>query len=81
MLYADDTIIYNAAKTGAELEMILSLDLNNVAMWMTQNELFLNTKKTEYIIYGTRQNKNIQDNNMIISYDGTLSQDQPPLST
>ena len=70
MLYADDTIIYNAAKTGAELEMILSLDLNNVAMWMTQNELFLNTKKTEYVIYGTRQNKNIQDE-VIISYDGT----------
>ena len=54
MLYADDTIIYNAAKTGAELEMILSLDLNNVAMWMKQNELFLNTKKMEYVICGTR---------------------------
>ena len=39
-------------------------------MWMTQNELFLNTKKTEYVIYGTRQNKNIQDE-VIISYDGT----------
>ena len=56
MLYADDTVLYYAAKTAAELEMILSLDLNNVAMWMTQNELFLNTKKTEYVIYGTRQN-------------------------
>ena len=54
MLYANDTILYYAAKTGAELELILSLDLNNVAMWMTQNELFLNNKKTEYVIYGTR---------------------------
>ena len=70
MLYADDTVLYYAAKTAAELEMILSLDLNNVATWMTQNELFLNTKKTEYVIYGTRQNKNIQDE-VIISYDGT----------
>ena len=54
MLYADDTILYYAAKTAAELEMILSLDLTNVATWMTQNELVLNNKKTEYVIYGTR---------------------------
>ena len=56
MLYADDTILYYAAKTAAELEMILSLDLNSVTTWIRQNELFLNTKKTEYVIYGTRQN-------------------------
>ena len=55
---------------GDDSEMILSLDLNNVATWMTQNELFLNLKKTGYVIYGTRQHKNIQDE-VIISYDGT----------
>ena len=67
----NDTILYYAAKTAAELEMILNLDLtNNVTTWITQNELFLNIKKTEYVIYGTRQHKNIQDE-VIISYDGT----------
>ena len=51
----NDTILYYAAKTAAELEMILNLDLtNNVTTWITQNELFLNIKKTEYVIYGTR---------------------------
>ena len=70
MLYADDTVLYYAAKSAAELEMALGLDLNNVASWMKENKLFLTTDKTEYVIYGTRQNIRIHDD-VVISYNET----------
>ena len=70
MLYADDTVLYYAAKSAAELEIALGLDLNNVASWMKEDKLFLNTDKTEYVIYGTRQNIRIHDD-VVISYNET----------
>ena len=38
-----------------QLQLNLSLDLNNVSSWLTANGLFLNSKKTEYVLFGTRQ--------------------------
>ena len=48
MLYADDTVIFTAASNIDQLQLNLSLDLNNVSDWLTANDLFLNLKKTEY---------------------------------
>jgi len=47
MLYADDTVIFTAASNIDQLQLNLSLDLNNVSDWLTANGLFLNVKKTE----------------------------------
>lgn len=69
MLYADDTVIYFAAKTTSDLEIFLNLDLNNISVWMEKNNLFLNLTKTEYVIYGTYQNPKIHDD-IIITYNG-----------
>ena len=55
MLYADDTVIFSAASSIDQLQLNLSLDLNNVSNWLTANGLFLNLKKTEYVVFGTRQ--------------------------
>ena len=55
MLYADDTVIFTAASSIDQLQLNLSLDLNNVSSWLTANGLFLNPKKTEYVLFGTRQ--------------------------
>ena len=55
MLYADDTVIFTAASNIDQLQLNLSLDLNNVSDWLTANGLFLNVKKTEYVLFGTRQ--------------------------
>ena len=55
MLYADDTVIFTAASSIDQLQLNLSLDLNNVSNWLTANGLFLNLKKTEYVVFGTRQ--------------------------
>jgi len=55
MLYADDTVIFTAASSFDQLRLNLSLDLNNVSNWLTVNGLFLNPKKTEYVVFGTWQ--------------------------
>ena len=55
MLYADNTVIFTAASNIDQLQLTLSLDLNNVSNWLTANGLFLNLKKTEYVFFGTRQ--------------------------
>ena len=64
------TVLYSAAKSAAELEMAPGLDLDNVASWMKEKKLFLDTDKTEYIIYGTRQKIRIHDD-VMISYNET----------
>ena len=51
MLYADDTVIFSAASSIDQLQLNLSLDLNVVSNWLTANGLFLNLKKTEYIVF------------------------------
>ena len=48
-------VLFFAAKTVAELEMVLGTDMNNVLNWMQENKLYLNGK-TEYVVYGTHQN-------------------------
>ena len=55
MLYADDTVIFSAASSIDQLQLNLSLDLSVVSNWLTANDLFLNLKKTEYVVFGTQQ--------------------------
>ena len=55
MLYADNTVIFTAASNTDQLQVNLSFDLKNVSDWLTANDLFLNVKKTEYVIFGTCQ--------------------------
>ena len=53
--YADDTVIYFSGNSISHIEMKLSLDLTNVSYWLKENNLFLNIKKTECLLIGTRQ--------------------------
>ena len=54
MLYADDTVIFSAASSIDQLQLNLSLDLNVASNCLIANGLFLNLKKTEYVVLGTR---------------------------
>ena len=55
MFYADDTVIFTAASNIDHPKLNLSLDLNSVSDLLTANVLFLNVKKTEDVLFGTRQ--------------------------
>ena len=54
-LYTYDTVIF---KSGTNLQNTISLlqsDLDNFGSWCSSNKLTINTKKSNYVIYGTNQ--------------------------
>ena len=52
-LYADDTVLYFASNSVSEIEDILNCDLHLLQTWLLDNNLFLNKKKTEFVLFGT----------------------------
>ena len=53
LIYADDTVIYYASQTVAEIEQILTHEFACLYQWLQNNNLFLNVKNTEYLLFGT----------------------------
>ena len=53
LMYADDTAIYYALQTVVEIEQILTGELACLHQWLQNNNLFLNVKKTECLLFGT----------------------------
>ena len=50
-LYADDSMLINSAPTIEQLEQDLNRELDKVSTWFNANQLTLNEKKTQYIIF------------------------------
>ena len=57
-MYADDTSITCSAKDIEELCNDLKTEGKNIAEWMRQNNLSLNTNKTEYMVIGHKRRIN-----------------------
>ena len=53
-LYADDTCIYYPGKTTETIENVINADLIRLSKWLNSNKLFLNTKKCEVMLIGSR---------------------------
>ena len=53
-LYADDTALYTSSSSQIELVLNLRVELSVIDEWLKANRLTLNTKKTKYVIFGTR---------------------------
>ena len=51
--YADDTTLYQSAKSLTELEQVLNLNLKNIDKWCSENKMLINTNKTKSILFGT----------------------------
>jgi len=58
-IFADDTVLIYSSKTGNELERKVNEDLVRYKNWLTGNKLTLNTDKTKYIIFKTRNKMDI----------------------
>ena len=58
--YADDTVIFTAAKDLECIQRHLSEDCHNLSSWFHDNDLVLNLKKgkTECMIFGTAKRLN-----------------------
>ena len=72
ILFADDTNVFYSCKDINNLNSILNFELGNVTEWLIANELSINIKKTNYIIFRARQRKidldgfSIKINNQLI---------------
>ncbi len=53
-LYADDTVVYYAHQSYVDLMLALRDDIDSVTQWLNLNKLTLNTKKTKFMIFGTK---------------------------
>ena len=56
-VFADDTNILYANKDFKSLEQTVNAELNNLHDWLTTNKLTLNTKKSNLVIFRSRQKK------------------------
>ena len=54
-LYADDTVIFRSGSNIQTTVNLLQTDLNSFGSWCKANKLTINTKKSNYVIYGTKQ--------------------------
>ena len=64
-MYADETVIYFTSSNLSELELNLNLELVNLSRWLNLNKLILNVKKTECMVFGTRQRLASQNSDTI----------------
>ena len=70
-LFADDTIIIQTASDPDSLVLSLERELENVANWLENNKMTINTQKTEVIFFGNHSSlKKI--GKRTVNYSGTL---------
>ena len=55
LLYADDTVIFNSGTSIHDILPNLQRDLTSFGKWCSSDKLTINTKKSNYVIYGTNQ--------------------------
>jgi len=51
MLFADDTDAFVYGTRTDELEILVNKVMKNVQMWLEDNHLRMNIKKTNYIVF------------------------------
>ena len=61
ILFADDTNMFCSGKDMHELEITVNSELARVQEWLTLNQLTLNIKKTNFIIFKSHKKRLIRD--------------------
>ena len=61
VLFADDTNILFSHKCLKQLNEIIQIEMNKITDWLEANKLSINTDKTKFIIFRSK-NKKLKDN-------------------
>ena len=69
-MFADDTNISIAAKSVAELDLMINSEMKNLHQWLITNRLSLNVAKTKFMIIGSRQRLLVHNDHISIEIDG-----------
>ena len=76
IMYADDTVIYFGANCCQNIEYHLNADLSNLAEWMNNNYLTLNTWKLKFVLFGgDNRMKTCQGIKLVIDHENLESKD------
>ena len=73
-MYADDTVLYCSGNECDIVELVrkVNIDLERVNIWLKQNKLSLNVKKTEYIVLGTKNRlRKLNETDINLEIDNT----------
>ena len=71
VMYADDTILLVSSSDPNILQNYLNLNLNKIANWFQSNNLTLNIKKTQLMLFGTNRALN-KSKGISLTYDNML---------
>ena len=72
-LYADDTVIFITGTNTADVVNKLQVDLTRYSSWCQGNKLIVNTKKSNYVVYGTKSKvSNIQNLKLELNGDNLV---------
>lgn len=66
ILYADDSNLVTTAKSYRDLEKACQEQMKIIETYFIQNSLFLNSDKTNQIIFSTKQNKNVHEIDILV---------------
>ena len=69
ILYADDTVIFEASKDVHVLQQKLQDTVNDISIWCNNNRIKLNVSKTKSCFYGTRHVVNRSKFNLTLNND------------
>ena len=69
-MYADDTSVTCSAVDIDEFCNDLRTEVDNIAEWLRQNELSLNTDKTEYMVVGHKRQTNLINGSLEVNIHG-----------
>ena len=72
ILFADDAVLTIQGKSLDKLAEIMNRVLEAINRWCLENKLTLNTKKTEYVVFGSKQAKNSAPQIKLIIGDSEL---------
>ena len=75
-MYADDTSMYKAARSIAEITAALQPDLNMVLEWVIRNKLVMNVLKTKCMVFGSPRKLALLPSNSLNLVIGTDSIEQ-----
>ena len=75
--YADDSTIHGTGKDITVINETLEKNCEVVSNWMAENLLQLNADKTHILTLGTRERLAMPGNQVNISMDGTVLQEDP----
>jgi len=70
ILFADDTTLLFSCKDFGQLNQIINVQLAKVSDWLKANKLSLNTKKTNFILFGNKRTGSVAGTTFSIVIDG-----------